>query len=59
MSPAEFAAQGSEPVASRAGRIELGGEVSANRLGFGAMRLPGVWETHRRIPGGRAASSAG
>jgi pyridoxine 4-dehydrogenase len=45
MSPAEFAAQGSEPVASRAGRIELGGEVSANRLGFGAMRLPGVWET--------------
>lgn len=44
MSPAEFAAQGSEPVASRAGRIELGGEVSANRLGFGAMRLPGVWE---------------
>jgi pyridoxine 4-dehydrogenase len=44
MSPAEFAAQGSEPVANLAGRLELGGEVSVNRLGFGAMRLPGVWE---------------
>ena len=32
------------PLAGLAGRIELGGEVSANRLGFGAMRLPGVWE---------------
>jgi len=40
---AEVAAQGSGPAASRAGTIELGGEVSAVRLGFGAMRLPGVW----------------
>jgi pyridoxine 4-dehydrogenase len=30
--------------AGLAGRLELGGEVSVNRLGFGAMRLPGVWE---------------
>jgi len=28
--------------ADLAGRIELGGEVAASRLGFGAMRLPGV-----------------
>jgi pyridoxine 4-dehydrogenase len=31
-------------VASLAGRIKPGGEISASRLGFGAMRLPGVWE---------------
>ncbi|HEU4400457.1 MAG TPA: aldo/keto reductase [Actinomycetota bacterium] len=43
MPAAEVAAQGSGPAASRAGTIELGGEVSAVRLGFGAMRLPGVW----------------
>jgi pyridoxine 4-dehydrogenase len=34
----------SAPSASLAGRITLGGEVVVNRLGFGAMRLPGVWE---------------
>jgi len=34
----------SEVLASRAGRIKLGDDVSASRLGFGAMRLPGVWE---------------
>ena len=44
MPAGEPAAQTSEPLASLAGRIELGGEVSANRLGFGAMRVPGVWE---------------
>jgi pyridoxine 4-dehydrogenase len=44
MPAAEFAAQGSAPPASLAGRIELGGAVSTNRLGFGAMRLPGIWE---------------
>jgi pyridoxine 4-dehydrogenase len=33
----------SEPTAGLAGRITLGGELSASRLGFGAMRLPGVW----------------
>jgi aryl-alcohol dehydrogenase-like predicted oxidoreductase len=37
----------SEPLASRAGRIKLGGEVAASRLGFGAMRLPGVWRRPR------------
>jgi pyridoxine 4-dehydrogenase len=30
------------PSAGLAGTVELGGEVSVNRLGFGAMRLPGV-----------------
>jgi pyridoxine 4-dehydrogenase len=47
MSAGESAAQAAEPLASLAGRIKLGGEVSANRLGFGAMRLPGVWEEPR------------
>jgi len=32
------------PPASLAGRIELGGAVAVNRLGFGAMRLPGLWK---------------
>jgi pyridoxine 4-dehydrogenase len=31
------------PHAGRAGTIELGGGISVNRLGFGAMRLPGIW----------------
>ena len=33
------------PNAALAGRIALGGEVSVNRLGFGAMRItgPGIW----------------
>ena len=30
------------PLASLAGRLELGGEVAVNRLGFGVMRLPGI-----------------
>jgi aryl-alcohol dehydrogenase-like predicted oxidoreductase len=49
--------------AGLAGRIELGGEISASRLGFGAMRLPGVWgqpedprEAHRVLR--RRSSSA-
>lgn len=42
MSAEEPVAHESAPVASLAGTIELGGEVSVNRLGFGAMRLPGV-----------------
>jgi pyridoxine 4-dehydrogenase len=42
-----MSARASEPLASLAGRIELGGGVSTNRLGFGAMRLPGVWEEPR------------
>jgi pyridoxine 4-dehydrogenase len=49
MSAGGSAAQASEPLASLAGRIELGGEVSTNRLGFGAMRLPGVWEEPRDL----------
>jgi pyridoxine 4-dehydrogenase len=32
------------PLASLAGGIKLGSEVLVSRLGFGAMRLPGVWE---------------
>jgi pyridoxine 4-dehydrogenase len=42
MSGAELPAQ-PQPSAAPAGRIELGGELSVNRLGFGAMRLPGIW----------------
>ena len=45
-----------EPAAGLAGSIKLGGEVAVNRLGFGAMRLPGVWrqpkdprEAHRLL----------
>jgi pyridoxine 4-dehydrogenase len=38
------AAGGPGGPAGLAGRLALGGEVSVNRLGFGAMRLPGVWE---------------
>jgi hypothetical protein len=35
------------PSAGLAGTIALGGVVPVNRLGFGAMRLPGVWEEPR------------
>jgi pyridoxine 4-dehydrogenase len=34
----------SGPPANLAGRFELAGRVSVNRIGFGAMRLPGVWD---------------
>ena len=44
MSAAGSATGGPAPPASLAGRLELGGEVPVNRVGFGAMRLPGVWE---------------
>jgi pyridoxine 4-dehydrogenase len=44
MSAAGSAAAGAAPLANLAGRLELGGDVSVNRLGFGAMRLPGIWE---------------
>jgi pyridoxine 4-dehydrogenase len=33
-----------EPAAGLAGSYRLGGELAVNRLGFGAMRLPGVWK---------------
>jgi pyridoxine 4-dehydrogenase len=46
----------SAPSAGLAGTISLGGEVVVNRLGFGAMRLPGIWnepedprEAHRLL----------
>jgi len=42
--------------AGLAGTIELGGRTAVNRLGFGAMRLPGIWrhaedagEAHRLL----------
>src|SRR5690348_10949006 len=33
------------PTAAAAGKIDVGGDLTANRLGFGAMRIsgPGVW----------------
>ena len=39
------AATRTEPNASAAGQITIGGELTVNRLGFGAMRLtgPGIW----------------
>src|SRR6201991_922437 len=41
----EGAAMNGRPTAAAAGKIEVGGDVTANRLGFGAMRItgPGVW----------------
>ena len=36
------AARDAEPQAGLAGTIELGGQVSVNRLGFGVMRIPGA-----------------
>ena len=33
------------PTAAAAGKIDVGGDLTANRLGFGAMRItgPGIW----------------
>ncbi len=42
MSTTESAVRDTEPLAGLAGTIELGGEISVNRLGFGAMRIPGA-----------------
>jgi pyridoxine 4-dehydrogenase len=42
MSATESVASAAQPHAALAGRIELGGQVSVNRLGFGAMRVPGA-----------------
>jgi pyridoxine 4-dehydrogenase len=42
MPAAHLAAQESEPLAGLAGTVELAGQISVNRMGFGAMRLPGV-----------------
>jgi hypothetical protein len=45
------------PPASLAGRVKLGGAVSVNRLGFGAMRLPGIRD-RPEDPEDRVACSA-
>lgn len=42
MSASELAAKSSNLPAGLAGKIELGGQVSVNRLGLGAMRVPGA-----------------
>lgn len=36
---------GSEPSATAAGTIDVGGDLTVNRLGFGAMRITGegIW----------------
>jgi pyridoxine 4-dehydrogenase len=44
MSTAGSGAAGAAPPAGLAGAFELGGVAPVNRLGFGAMRLPGVWD---------------
>jgi pyridoxine 4-dehydrogenase len=51
------------PAAAASGQFQIGGDITVNRLGFGAMRItgPGIWgdpqdpagarETLRRLPG--------
>jgi pyridoxine 4-dehydrogenase len=33
------------PMAAAAGKVDVGGDLTVNRLGFGAMRItgPGIW----------------
>jgi len=40
------------PTATAAGTFDIGGELAAHRMGFGAMRLtgPGVWGEPREMP---------
>jgi len=52
MPAAEPADQKARPQASLAGRIDLAGELSVNRLGFGAMRIPGIWGEPAAAPDG-------
>ena len=35
----------SQPTAAAAGTIEIGGDLTVNRMGYGAMRItgPGIW----------------
>jgi pyridoxine 4-dehydrogenase len=40
------------PYAGLAGTIDLAGQVSVNRLGFGAMRIPGIWGEPEAAPAG-------
>jgi pyridoxine 4-dehydrogenase len=42
MSATDPVARAGEPPAGLAGEVKLGGRVSVNRLGFGAMRIPGA-----------------
>jgi diketogulonate reductase-like aldo/keto reductase len=42
LSATEPVGRGGEPPAGLAGEVRLGGQVSVNRLGFGAMRIPGA-----------------
>src|ERR1700683_4138869 len=41
----EGAAMNGRPTAAAAGKIDVGGDLTVNRLGFGAMRItgPGIW----------------
>lgn len=50
MSTEQARDQGASLSAGMAGTIELGGERSVNRLGFGAMRLPGIWGEPEAVP---------
>src|ERR1700761_5334364 len=40
------AAMNGRPTAAEAGKIDVGGDLTVNRLGFGAMRItgPGTWD---------------
>src|SRR6201986_811567 len=40
------AAMSGRPTAAEAGKIDVGGDLTVNRLGFGAMRItgPGTWD---------------
>src|SRR5258707_12108068 len=43
--PEERSDMNSQPSAADAGTIDVGGDLTVNRIGFGAMRItgPGVW----------------
>ena len=49
------------PTAAAAGKIDVGGDLTVNRLGFGAMRItgPGIWgdPPDRTGPGKRCGGS--
>jgi aryl-alcohol dehydrogenase-like predicted oxidoreductase len=52
MPVAEPADRRAGPRAGLAGTIDLAGELSVNRLGFGAMRIPGIWGDPEAAPVG-------
>jgi len=52
----------SQPTAAAAGTIDIGGDLSVNRMGYGAMRItgPGIWaEPPDQITSRRRQHSAG